>query len=48
MKYLALWEMKPKDMDAVVKKYQELIAARALWGDNGLEVQAHIIDLKDN
>ena len=28
MKYLALWEMKPKDMGAVIKKYQELLAAR--------------------
>jgi len=28
MKYLALWEMKPKNMDAVIKKYQELLAAR--------------------
>ena len=28
MQYLALWEMKAKDMDVVVKKYQELIAER--------------------
>ena len=28
MKYLALWEMKPKDMDITIKKYQELLAER--------------------
>ena len=28
MKYLGLWEMKSKDMDVNVKKYQELLAAR--------------------
>ena len=28
MKYLGLWEMKSKDMDVNIKKYQELLAAR--------------------
>jgi hypothetical protein len=28
MKWLGLWEMNSKDMDANIKKYQELLAAR--------------------
>jgi hypothetical protein len=33
MKYIGVWEMKSKDMDANIKKYQELLAAREKGSD---------------